>query len=189
MREGADPQALIELRRFLGRPFALHKVEAAAFDRLLSDLYASGADAAADAAGSLGFDDLGHLASALPTADDLLDTSDDAPAIRLINGIIGELFKTRSGTKEKRNLMVFIRPTILRSADDARAMSARRYGYARGQQLLSNPNREPTLDELVRDYLGTVPPNVPAERQPQDAVLAPAETVPPASPPVQVPPQ
>jgi general secretion pathway protein E len=90
MREGADPQVLIELRRFLGGPFALHKVDAAAFDRLLSDLYASGADAAADAAGSLGFDDLGHLAAALPTADDLLDTSDDAPAIRLINGIIAD---------------------------------------------------------------------------------------------------
>ena len=35
-------------------------------------------------------DDLGHLAAALPSADDLLDTSDDAPAIRLINGIIAD---------------------------------------------------------------------------------------------------
>ena len=91
MREGADPQSLIELRRFLGRAFAIHKVDAPAFDRLLSDLYASGPGAAADAAGSLGFDDdLGHLAAALPSADDLLDTSDDAPAIRLINGIISD---------------------------------------------------------------------------------------------------
>jgi general secretion pathway protein E len=91
MREGADPKALIELRRYLGRAFALHKVDAPSFDRLLSDLYASGAEAAADAAGSLGFeDDLGHLAAALPSADDLLDTSDDAPAIRLINGIIAD---------------------------------------------------------------------------------------------------
>ena len=24
--------------------------------------------------------------------------------------------------------------------------------------IVINPNREPTLDELVRDYLGTVPP-------------------------------
>ena len=91
MREGADPKALIELRRFLGRPFALHSVGAPAFDRLLSDLYAADAQATADAAGSLGFDDdLGHLAAALPSADDLLDTSDDAPAIRLINGIIAD---------------------------------------------------------------------------------------------------
>ena len=91
MREDADPNALIELRRFLGGPFVLRRVDAAAFDRLLSDLYAAGPGATADAAGSLGFDDdLGHLAAALPTADDLLDTSDDAPAIRLINGIIAD---------------------------------------------------------------------------------------------------
>jgi general secretion pathway protein E len=99
IREGADPTALIELRRFLARPFALRPVDGAAFDRLLSDLYASGADAAADAAGSLGFDDdLGHLAAALPSADDLLDTSDDAPAIRLINGIIADA--TRQGVSD-----------------------------------------------------------------------------------------
>ncbi|MGZ8350686.1 MAG: GspE/PulE family protein, partial [Allosphingosinicella sp.] len=91
MRDGADPRALIELRRFLERPFALRKVDGPAFDRLLSDLSGSGAGVAADAAGSLGFDDdLGHLAAALPSADDLLDTSDDAPAIRLINGIIAD---------------------------------------------------------------------------------------------------
>ena len=91
MREGADPKALIELRRFLARPFAVHRVDGPAFDRLLSDLYPSGTEAAADAAGSLGFnDDLGHLAAALPSAEDLLDTSDDAPAIRLINGIIAD---------------------------------------------------------------------------------------------------
>jgi general secretion pathway protein E len=88
MREGADPKALIELRRFLARPFAVHKVDAQAFDRLLSDLYPSGTEAAADAAGSLGFGD--DLAAGLPSAEDLLDTSDDAPAIRLINGIIAD---------------------------------------------------------------------------------------------------
>jgi general secretion pathway protein E len=91
MRAGADPKALIELRRFLARPFAVHQVDAPAFDRLLSDLYPSGTEAAADAAGSLGLgDDLGHLASALQSAEDLLDTSEDAPAIRLINGIIAD---------------------------------------------------------------------------------------------------
>ena len=91
MREGADPKALIELRRFLARPLALRTVDAQAFDRLLSEHYSSGTEAAADAAGSLGLgDDLGHLAAALEGADDLLDTSDDAPAIRLINGIIAD---------------------------------------------------------------------------------------------------
>jgi len=91
MRAGADPHSLIELRRFLGRPFALAPIDGPGFDRLLSDLYGSNAGVAADAADSLGFnDDLGDLAAHLPSADDLLDTSDDAPAIRLINGIIAD---------------------------------------------------------------------------------------------------
>ena len=97
--------------------------------------------------------------------------------------VIGNLFRSRGRQRGRTNLMVFIRPTILRSADDARAVSARRYGYARGQQLLSNPNREPTLDELVRDYLGTTPPAVPAAPQPQDAVVTPTEAPPGEAPP------
>ena len=92
--------------------------------------------------------------------------------------IIGQLFRSRGRARGRTNLMVFIRPTILRSAADARAMSARRYDYARGQQLLANPNREPTLDELVRDYLGTAPPAAPAAIQPDDAVVTPAELPP-----------
>nr|WP_114952265.1 type II secretion system secretin GspD [Sphingosinicella terrae] len=92
--------------------------------------------------------------------------------------LLGQLFRSRGRARGRTNLMVFIRPTILRSAADARAMSARRYGYARGQQLLGNPNREPSLDELVRDYLGTVPPGTVVAAQPQDQVVAPAEPAP-----------
>ena len=44
----------------------------------------------------------------------------------------------------RTNLMVFIRPTILRTAEDAQEMTARRYNYVRGHQLIVNPNREPT---------------------------------------------
>jgi general secretion pathway protein E len=91
LREGADPKALIEVRRFLGRPLKIEPTPAPAFDRILSEAYAMDGQAAADAAGSLGFgDDLASLATDLPTAEDLLDSEDDAPAIRLINGIIAE---------------------------------------------------------------------------------------------------
>jgi general secretion pathway protein E len=91
LRQGADPRSLIEARRVLGRPLAVEPVTAEGFDKLLSDRYAIDEQAAADAAGSLGLgDELSHLASDLPTADDLLDSADDAPAIRLINGIIAD---------------------------------------------------------------------------------------------------
>ena len=91
MREGADPGALVEARRFLARPLSVQSAVADEFDRILSERYALDGQAAADAAGSLGFgDELSHLATDLPTAEDLLDSADDAPAIRLINGIIAD---------------------------------------------------------------------------------------------------
>jgi general secretion pathway protein E len=91
LRQGADPNALIEVRRVLGRPLSVEPVTAERFEKILSERYAMDDQAAADAAGSLGFgDELSHLASDLPTAEDLLDSADDAPAIRLINGIIAD---------------------------------------------------------------------------------------------------
>jgi general secretion pathway protein D len=75
--------------------------------------------------------------------------------------VVGNLFKSRGRQREKTNLMVFIRPTILRSRADAQAMTDRRYGYVRGQQYQQDPTREPTLDELVREYMGMEPPPPP----------------------------
>ncbi len=92
--------------------------------------------------------------------------------------IIGELFKSRGRSRVKTNLMVFIRPTILRSQADARRLAAQRYGYVRGQQLLRNPDIEPSLDQLVRDYLGTTPPGV---FRPSDMIIRPSSMQPPAA--------
>lgn len=89
LREGADPKALIEVRRVLGRPFDVVVLEPAAFDRLLGDNYAMDGQATALAAVGMG-DELDLLADGIPTAEDLLDTADDAPAIRLINGVIAD---------------------------------------------------------------------------------------------------
>jgi general secretion pathway protein D len=49
--------------------------------------------------------------------------------------LIGELFKTRSGAKEKRNLMLFIRPTILRDGAAAAIETNAKYNVVRNQQL------------------------------------------------------
>jgi general secretion pathway protein D len=76
--------------------------------------------------------------------------------------IIGELFKSRSRSRSKTNLMVFIRPTILRSRADGDVMTARRYDYVRSMQQIRNPDIEPSIDELLRDYMGAVPPVAPS---------------------------
>jgi general secretion pathway protein E len=89
MRAGADRRALIELRRHIGRAFTVDFVDPPAFDRLLGDAYAMDGQANALAAVGMG-DELDLLADGIPTAEDLLDTADDAPAIRLINGVIAD---------------------------------------------------------------------------------------------------
>jgi general secretion pathway protein E len=90
LREGADPKILIEVRRHLARPFSVGFVGGDEFDALLSTHYAQDSAAAMAGAIAVGQDSLDILATDLPTADDLLDSADDAPAIRLINGIIAD---------------------------------------------------------------------------------------------------
>jgi general secretion pathway protein D len=99
--------------------------------------------------------------------------------------LLGELFKTRSVDKVKTNLMVFIRPRIIRDGTDAAIETNAKYNYLREQQLNRNdgkvplmPNeRQPTLPALEAlvspEYLNPV-------RQPAAPAAAPAtEPVPP----------
>ena len=86
--------------------------------------------------------------------------------------IIGELFKSRGRERTKTNLMVFIRPTILRTAQDAQAIAARRYNYIRAAQIEFDPKSEPSLDRIVRDYLGANIPLAPSAG-PNDQVISP----------------
>ena len=90
LRDGADATALIELRRVMGKPFVIERLTADRFDELLSERYAMDSNAAMAGAIAVGEDSLDILATGLPTAEDLLDSADDAPAIRLINGIIAD---------------------------------------------------------------------------------------------------
>jgi general secretion pathway protein D len=101
--------------------------------------------------------------------------------------LLGELFKTRSVDKVKTNLMVFIRPRIIRDGTDAAIETNAKYNYLREQQLNRNngkvplmpTERQPTLpalDDLVSpEYLNPV-------RQPAAPAAAPAAE--PAPPPV-----
>ncbi len=97
--------------------------------------------------------------------------------------IIGELFKSRARTRVKTNLLVFIRPTILRSRADQAKIAAQRYGYLRNQQLLRRPDQEPTLDQLVRDYMAAAPPGGPYVYQTGDTLIgATGQLLPPPPP-------
>ena len=99
-------------------------------------------------------------------------TIEKIPLLGDIPGI-GELFKNRTRQRAKTNLMVFIRPTIVRTREEAREVTAQRYGYIRNEQARRYPDREPSIDSLVRDYMGAAPPTA-APIQPGDSVFNPA---------------
>jgi general secretion pathway protein D len=90
--------------------------------------------------------------------------------------VIGNLFRSKSRTRSKTNLIVFIRPTVLRTNADGQAVSAQRYNYVRKMQLERNPDLEPSLDELVRDYMGATPP-VGAETLPGDTLIGATDAI------------
>ncbi len=93
-RAGASPLSVAELRRFIGLPLKLERVEPEAFDALLRQAYEAGSNAAMQMVE--GFEDttdLAHLAQELPEPSDLLESEDDAPVIRLINAVLTEAVK------------------------------------------------------------------------------------------------
>jgi general secretion pathway protein D len=72
--------------------------------------------------------------------------------------VVGNLFRSKGKERTKTNLMVFIRPTILRTPEDTRRLTEQRYGYLRLQEAGQRPDEEPSIDQLVRDYMGAAPP-------------------------------
>jgi general secretion pathway protein E len=93
-RPGVQPEVIAELRRHVGRPLKLNAQTAEAYEQLLRRLYEGGADDARAMAAD--FDerlDLNQLADALPEPQDLLESEDEAPIIRLINALLTEAVK------------------------------------------------------------------------------------------------
>jgi general secretion pathway protein D len=90
-------------------------------------------------------------------SDDERRTIEKVPLLGDLPGV-GALFRSKAKQRTKTNLMIFIRPTILRTAEDARKVTEQRYGYLRLQQAGQRPDEEPSIDELVRDYFGAAAP-------------------------------
>ncbi|MEO8444594.1 MAG: type II secretion system secretin GspD [Gammaproteobacteria bacterium] len=91
--------------------------------------------------------------------------------------LLGALFRSDQTTKKKTNLMVFIKPTILRDNVQATFETNAKYNYIRDQQLGIKPNRPRLMPLTPRP---TLPPAKPA-KAPAAATLpepAPAEISP-----------
>ena len=96
---------------------------------------------------------------------------------------LGALFRYESRKRGKTNLIVFLRPVILRDAASAESISADRYNYIIGQQReFDSPDRlmrkEANPPELPPP--GSPPPAVPFNR-PRDIPAAPVDRQAPAA--------
>jgi general secretion pathway protein D len=73
--------------------------------------------------------------------------------------VLGNLFKSEGVDQNRTNLMVFIKPTIVRDRAEANAVTSRNYRYIRAQELLwSDEEDGSTLDAFIEDVLGAETP-------------------------------
>ncbi len=94
-RPGISLDAVQEARRFIRRPVKLKAVSLDEFDALLQRTYEGQTGASAALADGLEEDsaDIDSLSAALAEAQDLLESDDDAPIIKFINGLLVEAIK------------------------------------------------------------------------------------------------
>ena len=94
---------------------------------------------------------------------------------------LGNLFKSQERGRKKTNLMVFLRPIVMRNQDAANALTLDRYEYMRQRQMDSQPqestllpiNEAPLLDPLKL----STRMNLPSTQQPLDDPDTPVTNV------------
>lgn len=93
------------------------------------------------------------------TNEELTETEQRVPGLGKIP-LLGNLFKYKSTGKKRRNLLVFLRPVIVRDAITEEVITSEKYNYLRAEQLqfrdeasyLQDKSKVPVLPEY-RDYL------------------------------------
>ena len=88
--------------------------------------------------------------------------------------VIGELFKSRNISRMKRNLMVFIHPTVLRSAEDGDFYTRRKYDAVRNVQVKAAERGNLPLGVGQRLVLPTLDSYVLQNAPPRSATPAPS---------------
>lgn len=101
--------------------------------------------------------------------DDLQQSEERVPLLGSVP-VLGALFRADSTTKKKQNLMVFLRPAIIRDAATHTVVSGEKYNYFRALQLDLRQNGVNLMDDsetpVLPDRFGTLePPFEPAAKE------------------------
>ena len=84
--------------------------------------------------------------------DQVTETESRVPLLGRIP-LLGALFRSNSTKKSKTNLMIFIKPTILRDNVQAAFETNAKYNYIRDQQMLIKPQNVQLMPQTPRDLL------------------------------------
>jgi general secretion pathway protein D len=104
------------------------------------------------------------------------DTIDKVPLLGDIP-LLGKLFQSRATNKSKQNLMVFMRPNIMRDGIDSSLITNEKYNFLRAEQIRGNEDSYGLLDEPP-PILPPLPnaAQTPAAQTPDPAADSDAET-------------
>ena len=105
--------------------------------------------------------------------DRMSDGNDKVPVLGDVPGV-GTLFRYDARRREKTNLMVFLKPTVLRSTQDGRELTSERYDYLNGEQQRIDARRASVLarpDEARAARGRHACPGRPARRRPARSCL------------------
>jgi general secretion pathway protein D len=119
--------------------------------------------------------------------DTVTESEDRVPVLGAIP-LLGNLFKSRSGSRQKSNLLVFLRPKILRDQPATEAVSASKYNEIRDEEKNLHKGK---ITLLPGEHQPAIPPMVPSGPRPSaqpgnpngTTIIAPApQPVPGAQP-------
>jgi len=72
--------------------------------------------------------------------DQMIDTADKVPYAGDVP-VLGQFFRYDTRARTKTNLLVFLKPTVIRTAADGKSLTSERYDYLRGEQADIQPQQ------------------------------------------------
>jgi general secretion pathway protein D len=120
--------------------------------------------------------------------DEYTDGGDGVPGLSKIP-LLGNLFKSENRRRVKTNLMVFLRPVVMRSAQSGNELTLDRYRSIRAVQEASQPQQRLLLPDTGAPVLPEPTISSPSKALPQPSLQPPPTPQQPPQQPQQQPPQ
>ena len=116
--------------------------------------------------------------------DQMRDVEQKVPVLGDIP-LLGALFRSQTTTKEKQNLMIFMRPSLLPDSETAQKHTTDKYNYLRAQQMQAGQDG---FGLLGSEEMPLLPEHIPAPAKPKvvtpETTAITPDTSTPATPPV-----